>query len=65
MSEPTGRSERILAAALRVHADLASTLPGTPPRDPSARPMRGWALLVAAVLLGALAGVVAGLVSLL
>ncbi len=61
MSEPTQRSEHRLAAALRAQAGLTAGSPGAGQRHP----VPAWVVLAAAVLLGTVAGVLAGLVSLL
>lgn len=61
MNEPPERSEHQLAAALRAQAGLVAGSPGAGQRDQ----VRAWVVLATAVLLGAVAGVLAGLVSLL
>ncbi|MPZ66899.1 MAG: hypothetical protein GEU83_15780 [Pseudonocardiaceae bacterium] len=61
MSEPAQRSEHRLAAALRAQAGRAAGPPGAAQRQP----VPVWVVLAAAVLLGAVAGVLAGLISLL
>lgn len=63
MSTPAQR----LAEALRAQAASLPGLPAPPSPEPATgrRPLPGWALLLGAVLLGALAGALAGAISVL
>lgn len=63
MSEPPQRSEHQLAAALRAQAGLAAGSPA--PGAGQRRWVPVWVVLAAAALLGTVAGVLAGLISLL
>lgn len=56
--------EHRIAAALRAQAGLAAGSP-SPGADQHRRTVRAWVVLTAAVLLGTVAGVLAGLISLL